>query len=228
MKRSLAVAARSTIGAKALMAATGLLLLAFVLAHMAGNLQVFAGREKVNAYAAFLKGLGPGLWIARIGLLAVFVTHVWAALRVSRRSREARPVGYEEKRNLCTSYAARTMLVSGLLVLAFVIFHLLHFTLGAYDPAGVYERLDAAGRPDVYGMVIAGFRHVPTTVAYVIAQAILCLHIAHGGSSFFQTLGLRSRRSRRCADLAGPVLAAVILLGNVSMPLAVAAGMIGS
>jgi succinate dehydrogenase / fumarate reductase cytochrome b subunit len=226
MKSSIA-AARTNLGAKALMAVTGLLLLLFVLGHMVGNLQVFAGPEKLNAYAAFLKGLGPLLWIVRLGLLALLVVHVWAAVIVTRRSREARPVPYESKRNLRTSYAARTMLGSGLVILAFVIYHLMHFTLGAYDPAGAFGKLDASGRADVYGMVIAGFRHVPTSIAYVVAQVILCLHISHGTSSLLQTLGLRGDRCRCVADAAGPIVASIVFVGNLSMPLAVGTGLIG-
>lgn len=227
MKRSLAATARTSIGAKGVMAATGVVLLLFVIGHMVGNLQVFSGREKLNAYAAFLQGLGPALWAIRLFLLLCLVAHVRAATLVVRRSLEARPVPYAVKRDRVTSYAARTMLMSGLLVLAFVIYHLLHFTLGVVDPADAHGRLDAQGRHDVYGMVIAGFRHLPTTIAYVIAQVLLCLHIQHGASSLVQTFGLRSRRNAKAADLFGPLLAAVILVGNLSMPLAIVTGMIG-
>jgi len=227
MKQRTAGAARSSVGAKALMAVTGAILLLYVLAHMVGNLQVFSGPDQLNGYAAFLKGLGPLLWILRIGLLAVLVVHVWAAILVVRRNRAARPVAYQKKEDLVTSYAARTMMWSGVLVLAFVIYHLLHFTLGVYDPAGVFEGRDAEGRPDVYRMVIAGFQHVPTAIAYVVAQVILCVHIHHGASSLVQSLGLRGARSRRWTDLLGPGLAGLILLGNLSMPLAVVTGLIG-
>jgi succinate dehydrogenase / fumarate reductase cytochrome b subunit len=221
MKRSLAAAARTSIGAKGVMAATGIVLLLFVIGHMAGNLQVFAGRDKLNSYAAFLKGLGPALWAIRLFLLACLVAHVRAAVLVVRRSREARPIQYAVRRDQVTGYAARTMLMSGLLVLAFLVYHLLHFTFGVYDPAGAHSS------HDVYGMVIAGFRHVPTTVAYIVAQVLLCLHIQHGASSLVQTLGLRTARCARCADLIGPALAALILIGNLSIPLAIVSGMIG-
>lgn len=227
MNRGIAAAARTTIGAKGVMAATGVVLLLFVIGHMAGNLQVFSGREKLNAYAAFLQGLGPGLWAARIVLLACLVAHVRAAVLVVRRSREARPVPYQVKHDAVTGYAARTMIWSGLLVLAFVVYHLLHFTFGAIDPGGVHGARDALGRPDVYGMVIAGFRDVPTTIAYVIAQVILCTHIQHGASSMVQTLGLRTPRNARAVGMIGPVLAALILIGNLSMPLAVVTGLVG-
>lgn len=228
MKQSMAGAARSSVGAKAVMAVTGVLLLLFVLAHMVGNLQVFSGREQLNAYAAFLKGLGPVLWALRLGLLACLVLHVWAATVVTRRNRAARPIEYQQKQDRVTTYAARTMVWSGILVLAFVVYHLLHFTLGIYDPAGAFDGRDAQGRPDVYGMVIAGFQNVPTTIAYVVAQVILCVHIHHGASSLAQSLGARGRRNRRWTDLLGPGLAGLILLGNLSMPLAVVTGLLGS
>ena len=227
MKRSAALAARSTIGAKGVMAVTGVILLLFVIGHLVGNLQVFAGREKLNAYAAFLQGLGPVLWVIRLVLLASLVLHVWAAVIVTRRSRAARPIAYAVKVDRVTSYAARTMIWSGVLVLAFVVYHLMHFTVGVYDPGAAFGAQDAAGRHDVYGMVIAGFRHVPTTVVYVIAQVILCLHVHHGASSLLQTLGLRSRNCAKCADRIGPALAALILIGNLSMPLAIVTGLIG-
>ena len=130
MKQSTACAARSSVGAKALMAVTGVLLLLFVLAHMVGNLQIFSGPEKLNGYAAFLKGLGPLLWVMRFGLLACLVLHVWAATVVTRRNRAARPIPYEQRQDRVSSYAARTMVWSGILVLAFVVYHLMHFTLG--------------------------------------------------------------------------------------------------
>lgn len=228
MKQSMAGAARSSVGAKAVMAVTGVLLLLFVLAHMVGNLQVFSGPDQLNGYAAFLKDLGPLLWAMRLSLLTCLILHVWAATIVVRRNRAARPIAYQMKQDRVSSYAARTMVWSGVLVLAFVIYHLLHFTVGVYDPAGAFEGLDAEGRPDVYGMVIAGFRHVPTAIAYVIAQVILCVHIHHGASSLVQTLGLRGRRNRGWTDLLGPGLAGLILLGNLSMPLAVVTGLIGN
>lgn len=227
MKRSNAAAARSTIGAKALMAITGIVLLLFVLGHMVGNLQVFAGPEKLNAYAAFLQGLGPLLWAVRLFLLACLVLHVWSAALVVRRNRAARPVPYEAKKDLVTSYAARTMIWSGVLVLAFVVYHLMHFTVGVVDPAGAHGLLDEQQRHDVYGMVVKGFQHLPTTIAYVVAQIVLCVHVHHGASSLMQTLGLRRERCRCWADAVGPALAGLILVGNLSMPLAIVTGLIG-
>ena len=208
------------------MAVTGILLVLFVLGHMVGNLQVFAGRDKLNDYAEFLQGLGVGLWVIRLGLLAVFAAHIVAALKVVQRTKAARPVPYAVRKDQVTTFAARTMLVSGVLVLLFTVYHLLHFTTGTIDPAGAYGLHDEAGRHDVYGMVVAGFSHLPTVCIYVIAQVVLALHLSHGVGSLMQTLGLRSARNQRCAALAGPVLAAVVLVGNLSIPLAVLAGIV--
>lgn len=208
------------------MAVTGVLLVLFVLGHMAGNLQVFAGRESLNGYAAFLKGLGPGLWVIRIGLLAVFAVHIGAALSVVKRSKAARPVDYQVRNDQVTTFAARTMLVSGVLVLLFTVYHLLHFTTGTIDIGDSYSLVDEQGRHDVYGMVIAGFSHLPTVAIYVLAQVVLALHLSHGVSSVVQTLGLRSARNKTGVGLAGPALAGVVLVGNLSIPLAILAGLV--
>lgn len=216
----------SSIGAKAVMAVTGIVLVLFVLGHMLGNLQVFGGPDLLNSYAAKLQSLGPLLWLIRLFLLVVFVVHIRAAMLVVKRSRDARPVAYVGRKDLATTFAARTMLASGILVALFVVYHILHFTTGTIDPADAYGRQDAEGRHDVYAMVVQGFRHLPTTAVYVIAQLVLALHLSHGVSSLLQTLGLRSRRNADRVKLLGPAFAAVILIGNLSIPLAIAAGLV--
>lgn len=217
---------KSSIGAKVLMAVTGVLLLLFVIGHMLGNLQVFLGPEKLNAYAATLQGLGPLLWVIRLGLLAIFVVHIAAAAKVVAMSKAARPVPYQRRKDLATSFAARTMLVSGILVLLFVIYHVLHFTVGAIDLAGTYGGHDAEGRHDVYTMVVAGFQHLPTCAIYLVAMTLLCMHLSHGISSLMQTMGLRKAGNAATIDKVGPLAAGVIWLGNVSMPLAAITGML--
>jgi len=216
----------STIGAKSVMAVTGIILVLFVLGHMVGNLQVFAGQETLNTYAAFLQGLGAGLWVIRLVLLAVFVAHIRSALLVVRLSNAARPVPYQVRKDTCTTFAARTMWVSGILVALFVVYHLLHFTTGTIDPVGAHGDLDAEGRKDVYGMVIASFQHVPTTAVYVVAQLVLALHLSHGVSSVVQTLGLRSSRNAGLVKAAGPLVGGLVLVGNLSIPLAILVGLV--
>ncbi len=225
---SLTKTVQSSIGAKSVMAITGIALMLFILAHMLGNLQVFLGREQINSYAMHLQNLGPLLWVMRIGLFAVFVLHIGSALKVVRDSRAARPIDYVMKKDIATTYAAKTMFLSGLIVLAFLIFHLLHFTYGVYDPAHAYAGVDSAGHHDVYGMVVASFRHAPTAIVYILAQLLLGLHLSHGASSLFQTLGLRKTgRSASRADTFGKIFAGLIVVGNVSIPLFVLAGIVG-
>jgi succinate dehydrogenase / fumarate reductase cytochrome b subunit len=228
----LARTVQTSIGAKGLMAVTGIALMGFVLAHMIGNLQIFSEPEKINAYAHFLKSLGPGLWIMRIGLLVIFVAHVWAAVKVSRASREARPADYSfKKKDLVTSYAARTMLMSGVIVALFLAYHLMHFTLGWVDFAGSYGHMtilkDGTEVPDVYKMVIDGFRHPLTAITYVLANLVLALHLSHGAASLFQTLGFRNRENATTVKRFGIGFGVIVAIGNCSMPLAVLFGMIG-
>lgn len=215
----------SSIGSKTVMALTGLGLLGFVIAHMLGNLQIFAGPGRLNGYAKSLKDLGPLLWVMRGGLAALFVVHVLSAFAVVRLNRAARPVPYVGRKDQVTTYAAGTMIYSGLIVLAFVVFHLLHLTLGVTHP-GDFARRTPTGDHDVYAMVVLGFQQVPVVVAYVVAQAVLCLHLAHGASSAFQTLGVTHPRLAFLKAGFGKAVAAVIFVGNVSIPVSVLAGLV--
>ena len=218
----------SSIGAKSLMALTGLGLLGFVIAHMLGNLQIFAGPDKLNAYAKTLQDLGPGLWVARLGLLGLFGLHVFTALRLVQANNAARPTPYVKKVDACTTYAARTMWMSGLIVLAFILYHLAHFTLrvtgdGFSGPG--YEL--ASGGHDVYRMVVDGFSVWWVSSVYCVANVVLGIHISHGASSAFQTLGVRHPRLAFLKTGFGQGIAAVIVIGNVSIPLAVLLGFVG-
>ncbi len=219
----------SSIGAKVVMAITGVLLLLFVIGHMIGNLQVFLGQDVLNAYAAKLQSLGPLLWVVRLGLLTIFVLHMVAALRVWLSNRAARPVPYQRLDPQVTSFAARTMIVSGVVVLVFVVYHLLHLTVGVTNPEhakAVQLLADGTERHDVYGMVVKGFQLWPVTVVYVVANILLGLHISHGASSLFQTLGVTHPRLTCCKDCLGPLLGWVIAVGNCSMPLACLVGLV--
>lgn len=227
-------ALRSSIARKMVMAATGLALLGFVVAHMVGNLQVFAGPEKLNAYAATLQGLGPILWVLRLGLLGVFVLHVATAFRIWRENRAARPVPYAVVVPSASTYASRTMIWSGFIVLAFVVYHLAHFTFGVVQPEHFHltdpsyaDPSSGATRHDVYAMVVRGFRSPVVALTYVAAQVLLGLHISHGASSVFQTLGCTSPRLECAKRAAGPLLAGVIVAGNCSIPLSILLGLVG-
>jgi succinate dehydrogenase / fumarate reductase cytochrome b subunit len=226
----------STVGSKFLVALTGLALTGFVYVHMAGNLLVFRGRVALNDYAQFLKDLGWLLWAARLGLLAVFVLHVWLALKLKRRSLAARPERYVKEATVQATWASRHMALTGLVILAFVIYHLMHFTLGWVQTAvdstgqsvGFLTLRDPLGRHDVYGMVIHGFRNPWIVAVYVIAQVLLGLHLSHGIASVFQTMGWTRPAIWPTIRAIGVTLAAIVMIGNIAMPLAVYFRFIGA
>jgi succinate dehydrogenase / fumarate reductase cytochrome b subunit len=236
---------RSSLGDKYLMALTGVALFGFVIAHMLGNLLIFVGPDALNSYAQALKDKPELLWPARLGLLTVFVLHVIFGIRLSLQNRQARGVAYVHEDTVQASWASRNMLLTGLVLLAFVVFHLAHFTLGivtTYRESGSsesvnYLKLDdakyAAAHPsdpkrhDVYTMVVSGFRNGLVTITYVIAQVFLWLHLWHGGSSWFQSLGFNHPAYNPLIRAFGPVVSTAILIGNCSIPLAVMSGIIG-
>jgi succinate dehydrogenase / fumarate reductase cytochrome b subunit len=207
----------SSVGLKFLMAATGAMLFGFVVAHLAGNLQVFGGPDLINSYAEKLKGLGPGLWVARLGLLGVFGVHLACAAALTRRNREARPVRYAVKRSIDSTEASRTMLASGAVVLLFVIYHLMHFTIGVVIRPDLHELVDDQGRHDVYSMMVVGFQQVPIALFYVLAMIGLGLHLSHGIGSIFQSSGWLRPRYRPAVIFGGRALAWLIVLANVGI-----------
>jgi len=214
---------RTSLGKKYLMAVTGLVLFAFVIAHMLGNLQIFLGREAINSYAKFLTSKPKLLWTARLGLLLTVIVHIWVAIKLAMENRAARPVGYANTKWVSASYASRTMVWSGLIIFAFVVYHLLQFTFGAVNP--VYLELkDPSGRHDVYGMMIQAFSQPAVAFFYILAMGLLCLHLSHGVSSLFQSLGLRTECYRKLIDRSAHASALVIFVGNCSIPVAVLLG----
>jgi succinate dehydrogenase / fumarate reductase cytochrome b subunit len=210
----------STIGRKIVMAATGVLLFGFVVAHMAGNLQLYLGPAAMNAYAVLLRELlhGGGLWIARGVLLAAAVLHVWAAVSLTRLDLAARPVDYREWKPAQSTYASRTMRWSGFFLAAFVVYHLLDFTFGTVNPGFEHG--------NVYGNVVRSFRVLPIAFFYLAAMVILGFHLKHGTLSMLRTLGLSHPRH---LELAGRVLTVVVgltIAANLSFPIAVLAGVV--
>ena len=215
----------STVGIKYLVAVSGATLVTFVFFHMLGNLQIFLGADALNTYAALLKS-SPGLiWVARAGLLAALAVHVWGIAALSIRNRAARTRGYDTKRALLSSFASRHMLLSGLVLLAFVAYHLLHFTVGATHPEhfGLY---DGQGRHDVYSMVVLGFRQPAVSFSYILAMGLLGLHLAHGIGSAFRSAGLSGPRLRSTLEGCGRLVAVIVVAGNISIPLACMAGLL--
>lgn len=215
----------SSIGTKVVMGATGLLLVGFVLVHMLGNLQIFLGPEALNHYGELLRTLPELLWAARIILLVAVILHITSALRLTVQNRAARPERYSVSRPVQVGIAPRTLALSGLVILAFVVYHLMHFTFLVTHPEYA-DLVDAQGRHDVYAMVVAGFSQPLVSGFYILAQILLAMHLSHGIGSLFQTLGLATPRWRPRLDRLGRVLAWVILLGNVSIPAAVLLGLL--
>lgn len=215
----------STVGNKVLVALTGLGLLGFVVFHMLGNLQVFLGPDALNAYARFMKERPALLWAARLGLLAVFALHVILSLRLTSGNRSARPVSYVYNHTEEASLSSRTMWLTGLMILAFVVYHLLHFTVGITNPDYFYLE-DAKGRHDVYSMVVLSFQNVYISAAYIVAMLLLGVHLSHGTTSTLQTLGINRHRLEKGYFAIGWVIAGIIVIGNCSMPLAVLAGLV--
>jgi len=215
----------SSIGGKVIMALSGVGLVLFILVHMAGNLQMFSGQEAMNNYGVALRKFGPLLWVIRLGLLGIFLAHVIYALRLKLQNRAARPVAYVSKSTVRATLASRTMVLSGLIVLAFGAYHLLHFTFGLTD-AHNFHLTDAQGRHDIYNMVVRGFQNVPVSIFYVVAMVLLFSHLSHGASSFFQSLGWNHPRYNALIERIGTVVAWLVCLGFVSVPLAVLLGII--
>lgn len=214
------------VSAKLLMAITGAGLIGFVAMHMLGNLQIYLGQEALNAYAKFLKSMPALLWSARIGLLTIFAVHLGLAIYLKKQNKSARPQQYVVSDPIGASLASRTMLSSGLVIFAFLIYHLLHFTLGVTDP-GSHQLVDSAGRHDVYSMVVMSFSNIYVSGAYMIAMLFLGLHLSHATSSMLQTFGLANASSRRLTHRIGMGVALILMVGNISIPVAVLLGLVG-
>src|ERR1700760_3450512 len=205
----------STVGKKIVMAVTGVIMFGFIIAHLAGNLQVFEGPAKLNAYGAFLHSIGEVLWPARIVLLLCVTLHIVATVQLALLKKKARPVGYSRKEAIASSYASRTMYWSGPIVLAFVIFHLLQFTAGYIHPESQFIE------GDVYHNVVAGFQVWWVSIWYIFAVSLLGLHLRHGIWSMFQSLGFNHPRHTPILKSAAIVIAVVIVLGYISIPISV-------
>ena len=235
----------SSIGRKFLMAATGLVLILFVIGHLVGNLQIFEHPDKINGYAHFLQSLGPALWVARIVLLGCVIIHVWAATVLTLESRRARGgEPYAVKTWLQATFASRYMRWTGYVVLAFICYHLAQFTLGVaqtgtfkanlppYTMQADYRVLGftvvraGAVVQDVRSMVVLGFQNVVVAVFYLIAVGLLSLHLLHGADSLFQTFGWRNARWSRALRAVVTAGCAAYFLGNLAIPGAVLAGVL--
>jgi succinate dehydrogenase / fumarate reductase, cytochrome b subunit len=213
------------IGKKAVMAFTGAILFGYVVAHLAGNLQIYSSDpDQINRYAAFLHSPSnlPLLWGARLVLLWAVGMHIVAAIQLTKLKSAARPIGYVKKEDPAGNYASRTMIWSGYIIAAFVIFHVLHLTVGAVVP------LQEIGpnMPNVRSNLINGFRNPLISGFYILAMVLLCMHLYHGLWSMFQSLGFHNRRYTPKLKKGAATVAILIAAGNCSIPLSVMAGLL--
>jgi succinate dehydrogenase / fumarate reductase, cytochrome b subunit len=224
---------RSSIGLKLIMAGTGIGLFLFVVLHLIGNLQFFLGPDTINAYGHMFQDNEKLRWPFRIGLLITVVLHVATAVRVAVLNRAARPVGYDgDPPPVAASYASRTMLMTGLIVGAFIIYHLLHFTVRV-DAVNLTGRsfadltetsADGHLRHDIFHMMVLGYRQPLVSAFYVLGVGLLCIHLSHGIRALFQSLGFKNRKWDPFLDRVAPIIAWLLFLGFSSIPIAVLLG----
>jgi succinate dehydrogenase / fumarate reductase cytochrome b subunit len=215
--------ARSSIGAKHIMAITGLLLLLFAIVHMVGHLQMFGGQDMYNTYAHFLQSLWEVKWPVRAGLLALVLIHIVVAIALVAKNRSARPVSYARFKPVVSSPVGRSMAWTGLAVAAFLAFHILHFTVGQVQP-GSFHMMDPKDRYDAYTMFVRGFQQPTIYLVYFLGMGLLALHLGHGAASWAQSLGWR--HPKYPVDRLGTVVSVILFLGYMAPPTAVLIGII--
>jgi succinate dehydrogenase / fumarate reductase cytochrome b subunit len=216
---------QSSVGRKIIMAVTGIVLVAFVCVHLLGNSSVFLGADAINAYAQKLHSLGPFVWVFRLVMLAAFAIHIIFGIQLTLENRAATPEKNVQVKRLKTGFGAETMIVSGLVMLAFVVYHLLQFTVRVTNPE-IYIPLGNSGMVDVYYMVVNGFKSTLTVIIYLIGMAFLFLHVSHGFQSLFQTIGLSNDKSLPVMGMVSKLVGFVLLVGYISIPLLIVAGLI--
>ena len=218
---------RSTIGKKIIMGVTGLIGVGFVILHMAGNLQVFIGQDKLNSYGAMLHGpLAEITWLLRIVLIVAVILHVLMAYQLTQLSAAARPIGYQKQTSQVSTLASRTMKYGGVLLLVFIVFHILHFTTETIDPGGWRGMTDSQGHRDVYGNIIASFRIWWVALFYIVSMLALGLHLYHGAWSSVRTLGYAKSSPNPLHRRIALAIAAIVWLGFTLVPVGVIAGII--
>lgn len=217
---------RSAVGKKWVMALTGVALMGFVLFHMIGNLKLYISREEINLYGEALRDVGGHLvprtsllWLMRVGLVGAFVVHIHAAVSLTRMNRKARPDRYQSPRDyVAATYASRTMRLSGVLIAVYVLFHLADLTWGNANPEFV--------RGDPYNNLVYSLQRVPVAIAYIVANLALGAHLLHGSWSLFQSLGINNPRFNAARRRFAQAFVAIVVLGNLSFPIAVQAGLV--
>jgi len=214
-----------SIGRKAVMAVTGLLMVLFVVGHLAGNSTVFLGPNALNTYAQKLHEMAPVVWITRIVMLVAVITHLVLSIQITLENEAANPQKYAVDRSLRATFASKSMIWTGLLLGVFIVAHLLHFTVR--NLPGTVLGVDALNRFDVFGMVVDAFRKFSVAALYVVAMVALFLHLSHGVQSLFQTLGLSNDKLQPAYGTGGKVLSVIFLIGYGAIPVAILIHLIG-
>ena len=207
-------------------AITGVILILFVVGHLLGNLQIFLGPDWINGYSQHLRDLGPLLWLIRIFLLVTVIVHIYVTIRLAIDNRRARPEPYIDKEYVKATFASRHMVMSGLIVLAFIVYHLAHFTFRKTDARFPLLKLDPLNRYDVYSMMVYGFQNYLVSGFYILGLFLLALHLSHGSSSFLQSLGMNDKKLTPRLAFGGRVFAWLLFVGYISIPIAVLLGLV--
>ena len=216
---------RSLIGKKVIVALTGLVMVAWLLGHMLGNLQIFAGRGAspettlINQYAQMLHDNVALLWIVRLVMLKMIVLHVTTTIQLVRRNKHARPQGYYKKQNVESSFASRSMVFGGLFIFAYIIYHIMHFTVGRVHAEQLIQG-------DLYSSMINSFQVPAISMVYLLGQLALFFHLFHGVQSTTRTFGVSHPKYIRITTIVGATLASIITIGFASIPIAVLTGVI--
>lgn len=220
---------KSSIGKKWIVALTGIVLLGFVTGHMIGNLQIYLPPVWINSYARHLENLGPLLWAIRLVMLAMIGLHIITTVKLTAENRMSRPERYAVKQSQASTFASRTMIMSGLIVLVFIVFHILHYTVRLQHPAWGEETFPLAHGEmvrDVYTMMVEGFANVWVSGFYILGVFLLCLHLSHGISSMLQTLGLNDSKTDALWTIVGRVYAWALFVGYASIPVSIMLGIV--
>ncbi len=216
---------QSSLGSKYLMALTGAGIYLFVIGHILGNYNLFFGQDAMNAYALGLRQLPFGaLWLARAGLVVMFLVHIFTAIKLTKANRAARPVKYSKPHTVQASLASRTMPLSGLVLLSFIAYHLAHYTWHIIAYKGPF--VDSLGRDDVYSMVVQGFQQPLISLFYMIAMLLVGFHLSHGAKSMFQSLGLNHPKYQPAINGIPPLIGWVVSIAGMIIPLSVLIGVI--
>jgi succinate dehydrogenase / fumarate reductase cytochrome b subunit len=219
---------QNRVSRKIVMSVTGLAMIIFVMIHLLGNASLFSGPNGINAYAKLLHSLGAFLWVVRLIMLAALCLHIFFGILLTFENRAAKPERYAIRKDLSTTLAGRNMIWTGLLIAIYLVYHLLHFTLEVIYPGlSAYRNPDAAGRPDIFMMVVRSFRNISAAGLYVFAMGALTLHLSHGIQSMFQTLGLNNETTLPAMIKIGTIAAVILFLGYISIPVSIFAGLVG-